>query len=266
MTLAERHSAILEILKQRGSVPVADLAELLKVSSVTIRKDLTLLEEKKLLYRTHGCAIPMNPYINDRHVNEKEKLFPEEKQAIGQLAAQLIVPNDSIIIASGTTMFFLARAIQPIDHLTVITSSIHVTSILARHNNTDILQLGGLVRNSSVSVISEYAEKMLENFSCSKLFLGVDGIDLDYGLTTTNLMEANLNRSMIQAAQKIIVLTDSSKFGRRGFGRICGLESIDQIITDDKISPQIIKAYKDRGIEIIIAENPTPKSDSFKTL
>lgn len=255
MTLAERHHAILTILKQRGSVPVADLAELLKVSSVTIRKDLTFLEEKKLLYRTHGCATPMNPYINDRHVNEKEKLFPEEKQAIGRLAASLIVPNDSIIIASGTTMFFLARAIEPKDHLTVITSSIHVTSILARHKNIDIIQLGGLVRNSSVSVVSEYAEKMLENFSCSKLFIGVDGIDLDYGLTTTNLMEANLNRSMIQAAQKIIVLTDSSKFGRRGFGRICGLESIDQIITDDKIPSQIIKNYKERGIEITITHH-----------
>lgn len=84
MTLAERHNAILELLKQRGSVPVSDLAEILKVSSVTIRKDLTLLEEKKLLFRTHGSAILINPYINDRHVSEKEKLNPEEKQAIGK--------------------------------------------------------------------------------------------------------------------------------------------------------------------------------------
>lgn len=253
MTLAARHTSILEILKQRGSVSVTDLAELLKVSSVTIRKDLTLLEDKKLLYRTHGCAIPMNPYINDRHVNEKEKLFPEEKQAISRQAATLITPDDSIIIASGTTMFFLAREIRPIEHLTVITSSIHVTSILAHHKNIDIIQLGGLIRNSSVSVVSEYAEKMLENFSCSKLFIGVDGIDPDYGLTTSNLMEANLNRSMIQAAQKIIVLTDSSKFGRKGFGRICSLESVDQIITDEKVSPQVVKALTNRGIEITIA-------------
>lgn len=194
MTLAERHNTILELLKQRGSILVSDLAEILKVSSVTIRKDLTLLEEKKMLYRTHGSAILINPYINDRNVSEKEKLNPEEKQAIGKAAASLIIPDDSIIIASGTTMFFLAREIRPSDHLTVITSSINVTSILARQHNIDIIQLGGLVRNSSVSVVSEYAVKMLENFSCSKLFIGVDGIDPNYGLTTTNLLEASLNR------------------------------------------------------------------------
>lgn len=253
MTLTERHNAILELLKQRGSVPVSDLAEILKVSSVTIRKDLTLLEEKKLLFRTHGSAILINPYINDRHVSEKEKLNPEEKQAIGKKAASLISPDDTIIIASGTTMFFLAHEIVPQEHLTVITSSITVTSMLARYKNIDIIQLGGLVRNSSVSVVSEYAEKMLEDFSCSKLFIGVDGIDLDYGLTTTNLLEASLNKSMIRAAQKTIVLTDSSKFGRRGFGRICGLEAIDQIITDNKVPVQTVKKLEDMGIEVTIA-------------
>lgn len=253
MTLAERHHAILEILKQRGSVPVSDLSEILKVSSVTIRKDLNLLEEKKMLYRTHGSAILINPYINNRHVNEKEKLNPEEKQAIAKQAASLIMPNDSIIIASGTTMFFLAREIHPAEHLTVITSSITVTEILAREKNIDIVQLGGLVRNSSVSVVSEYAEQMLENFSCSKLFIGVDGIDLNYGLTTTNLMEANLNRCMIKAALKTIVLTDSSKFGRRGFGKICGLETIDQVITDDKVPQSAVKGLEEMGIEITIA-------------
>ena len=253
MTLVERHNTILEILKQRGSVLVSDLAEILKVSSVTIRKDLTMLEEKKMLYRTHGSAILINPYINDRKVSEKEKMNPEEKQAIAKVAAKSIIPDDSIIIASGTTMFFLAREIQPQEHLTVLTSSIYVTAILARHNNIDIVQLGGLVRNSSVSVVSEYAVKMLENFSCSKLFIGVDGIDLNYGLTTTNLLEANLNRSMIQAAQKTIVLTDSSKFGRRGFGKICGLDAIDQIITDDKVSPQIVTGLEEMGIEVTIA-------------
>lgn len=253
MNLAERHNTILELLKQRGSIPVSDLAEILKVSSVTIRKDLTFLEGKKLLYRTHGSAILMNPYINDRHVSEKEKLNPEEKQAIGKVAANLITPGDSIIIASGTTMFFLAHEINPQNHLTVITSSINVTAILARHKNVDIIQLGGLVRNSSVSVVSEYAERMLEDFSCSKLFIGVDGIDLDFGLTTTNVLEANLNRAMMQAAQKIIVLTDSSKFGKRGFGKICNLDSIDQIITDNKIPAQTLKALEDIGIEVTIA-------------
>lgn len=255
MTLSERHNYILEMLKQQGSIAVAELADILKVSSVTIRKDLTFLEEKKLLYRAHGSAILINPYINDRPVNEKEKLYPEEKQAIGKEAVKLITANDSIIIASGTTMFFLAREIVPAEHLTVITSAINVTNILTRNKEIEVIQLGGSVRNSSVSVVGNYAEAMLGNFSCSKLFMGVDGIDLDYGLTTSNLMEASLNRMMIEAAQKTIVLTDSSKFGRRGFGKICGLDAIDQIITDSGLSPKIADKLKDMGIEVTIAGN-----------
>lgn len=104
---------------------------------------------------------------------------------------------------------------------------------------------------------------MLENFSCSKLFIGVDGIDLNYGLTTTNLMEANLNKCMIKAALKTIVLADSSKFGRRGFSKICELEAVDQIITDDKVAPNIVKNLEEKGIEITIAPSDTATGPFF---
>lgn len=254
LSLNERHNYILEALRQQGSISVIDLAYQLKVSSVTIRKDLTLLEEKNKLYRTHGSAILINPYINDRHVNEKEKSYPEEKRLIGIHAAKLITEDDSVLIASGTTMHALAHQIEPKGHLTVITAAINVTNILAYYKNTDIIQLGGFVRNSSVSVVGNYAEKMLENFSCSKLFMGVDGIDLNYGLTTTNMMEANLNQVMMKAAQKTIVLADSSKFGRRGFGKICDLDAIDHIVTDNHISSKILEELRERGIEVTVAE------------
>lgn len=249
----ERHNYIIEVLRQQGSISVMDLAEKLKVSPVTIRKDLTLLEEKKLLYRTHGSAIQANPYINDRHVQEKEKLFPEEKRQIGIYAASLISANDSILIASGTTVHAFAREIHVKEHLTVITAALKVTNILARQKDIDIIQLGGFVRNSSLSVIGNYAEDMLKNFSCSKLFMGVDGIDLDYGLTTTNAMEAQLNRAMMRASQKTIVLADSSKFGRRGFGKICDLDNIEQIITDRNINPAILGALREKGVEVTVA-------------
>ena len=115
-----------------------------------------------------------------------------------------------------------------------------------------MIQLGGLLRKSSSSVTGSYAEKILDDFSCSKLFLGVDGIDVEFGLTTTNMMEAQLNRKMIQAAQKTIVLADSSKFGKRGFGKICGLEDIEQVITDHNISEHMVETLKGIGIEVTI--------------
>jgi DeoR family transcriptional regulator of aga operon len=241
----------MEILQQRGSASVVALAEQLNVSEVTIRKDLTLLEEKQMLYRAHGSAILMNPYINDRPINEKEKHNAVEKRAIGIQAASLIKPDDSILIASGT-MLYLAREIKAQGRLTVITSAINIVPILTRDRNVDVVQLGGMVRNTSVSAVGVYAERMLEDFSCSKLFLGVDGIDLDYGLSTTNLMEASLNRAMIRAAQKTILLVDSSKFGRRGFSKICDLDEVDQIITDSRISPHILEQLHSRGIEVTV--------------
>lgn len=252
MTLSERHQRILELLKVNGIVSVNELSKLLNVSSVTIRKDLGLLEEKKLLYRSHGGAIQIDPYIANRHVQEKEKHFPEEKKRIGCKAAELLRPNDAVIIASGTTVLALAQSIDPDSRLTVITSAMNVAMALLNYQQVEVIQLGGIIRHTSTSAIGDYAEQMLENFSCSKLFLGVDGIDLKYGLTTTNFMEASVNRAMIEAAQKTIVLTDSSKFGRRGFGKICELDVVDQIITDSGVSPKIVKELEELGIKVSV--------------
>lgn len=130
MTKEERQSIILELLIQHNSILVTDLATHLNVSSVTIRKDLTDLEREKKLYRNHGKAILIDPYIDNRNISEKEKLYVEEKRLIGMKAASLITPKDSILIASGTTMHALARSIVPADELTVITASMEVSNIL----------------------------------------------------------------------------------------------------------------------------------------
>ncbi|RYD76829.1 MAG: DeoR/GlpR transcriptional regulator [Sphingobacteriales bacterium] len=252
MNLAERHQHIIDAIKKEGKVSVLDLCNYLNVSSVTIRKDLKLLETKNLLFRTHGGATLSNPYTTDRHVSEKAKIKEPEKTAIASLAASLVQADDCIIIASGTTVQFLARAIKPQGKLTVITAALNVAMELNQQPDIEILVLGGILRKSSSSGTGLYAEKMLEDFSCSKLFLGVDGIDLDFGITTTHVMEAQLNRKMIAAAQKTIVLTDSSKFGKRGFGRICGLEEVDQIITDAGISDHMLEKLKGMGIEVTI--------------
>ena len=254
MTKEERQSIILELLIQHNSILVTDLATHLNVSSVTIRKDLTDLEREKKLYRNHGKAILIDPYIDNRNVSEKEKLYVEEKKLIGMKAASLITPKDSILIASGTTMHALARSIVPADELTVITASMEVSNILASEKNIYIIQLGGILRHSSLSVVGKYAENILADFSCSKLFIGVDGIDLDFG-TTTNMMEASLNRVMMQTAQKTIVLADSSKFGRRGFSKIADMEDVDHIITDSRIPPSTALRLEEMGIEVTIADS-----------
>lgn len=252
MTKEERHHLILDTLLKQESVQVSDLSTLLGVSAVTIRKDLTELENENKLYRSHGKAILINPYINNRSVNEKEMLATEEKNAIGRTAAALITKDDSIIIASGTTVHALARNIKPIHKLTVVSASLQVSEILANNEAIEIIQLGGTLRHSSNSVVGKYAEQILPSFCCSKLFLGVDGIDLEFGITTTDVREADLNKEMMRTAQKSIVLADSSKFRRRGFSKIANIEDIDIIITDAGIPDSIARRIEEMGVELIV--------------
>jgi len=252
LNIAERHKLILKKLEENGFVEVTSLSQEFDVSLVTIRKDLKYLEEKKLLFRSHGRAIPSNPYTTEHHVNIKEKIQVDEKARIARAAGLILEPNDSIIIASGTSVIEFARHLKPVEGLTVLTASLDTALILSKNSNIEVIQLGGIVRLSSSSVIGPISEKMLTEFTFTKLFLGVDGIDLDYGLTTTNSMEASLNKEMINAAQKIIVLADSSKFGKKGFGRICGLEEVDQIITDTGIDEKTKNRLIELGIDITI--------------
>ncbi|MDN3664838.1 DeoR/GlpR family DNA-binding transcription regulator [Algibacter miyuki] len=248
----QRHEYILKKLASKKHIEVLELCETLKVSAVTIRKDLKLLEEKGLLFRTHGGASLESPYINEKAVIDKEKISVEEKNGIAQAAAQRINENDSIMIASGTTVQALSKFIKPKNKLTVITSSLYVVLHLIHDKNIEILQLGGYVRHSSASVIGAYTTHILNNISCSKLFLGVDGIDFEYGLSTTNLEEAQLNQKMLEAAQKIIVLADSTKFGKKSFAKICNINRIDEIITDSGISASNKRKLEEKGVKVTV--------------
>ncbi len=250
-SIPERHQHILNKLREQGHVSVLSLSQELNVTTVTIRKDLKYLEERKFLFRSHGSATPNNPYINERPVNEKEKIRVSQKQRIARAAADLIESEDSIIIASGTTVIELARQIKAHSKLTVVTASLNAALILSRDPVIDIIQLGGALRKNSSSVIGHYAMNMLEELSCNKLFLGVDGIDPEFGLTTTNNMEAALNKLMIKSAQRVIVLADSTKFGRRGFSKICNLSEIEMVITDDEVPESFVEKLDEAGVECV---------------
>lgn len=252
-SITERHQLILKKLHEDQQVNIQELSELLEVSGVTIRKDLKLLEDKNLLFRTRGGGSINNPYTVERPINEKELIRQDEKQRIARMALSIIGDNDSIIIGSGTTVFELAKCLHPQHHITVITPAVKVTMELCHRPNVDVLQLGGLTRPNSSSVAGFQAERTLEDISCGILFLGIDGIDLDFGLSITNLTEASLNQKMIESAQTVAVLADSSKFGRRGLGKVCNLDQVQYIITDSGVSPAVVKQVEERGIKVLIS-------------
>jgi len=125
---------------------------------------------------------------------------------------------------------------------------------LSNRPNVEVLQLGGMLRPNSSSVAGFFAENILEDISCGMLFLGVDGIDLNFGLSITNLAETRLDQKMMDAAQSIVIMADSSKFGQRGVGRIGSLEQIQYIITDDGVSSETVKQLEEKGVKVIIAK------------
>jgi DeoR family transcriptional regulator of aga operon len=252
-TITDRHQFILRKLNETGTVSIPQLIDEMQVSGVTIRKDLKLLEEKKLLFRTRGGGSIDNPYAIERPINEKEFIRSEEKKKIAKAALGLIGQNDSIIIASGTTVFELARQLYPEKRVIVITPALKVALELSNRPNVEVLQLGGLVHQSSSSTAGYFAEKILDELFCGVLFLGVDGIDLEHGLTITNIVETSLNQRMIGLAQTVVILADSSKFDRRGLGKICNLDQVDYIITDDGVSRETVKKIEEAGIKVVIA-------------
>jgi DeoR family transcriptional regulator of aga operon len=254
MTITDRHQFILQRLHENGRVDIQDLSDAMQVSGVTVRKDLKLLEERKLLYRTRGGGTIDNPYAIEKPINEKEFINVEQKRKIARAALPLIGQTESIVIGSGTTVFELARCLNPTRRLFVITPALKVALELYDRANVEVLQLGGLIHQSSASAAGSFAERILEDISCDMLFLGVDGIDLEFGLTISNLTEAGLNQKMIQLAQRVVIMADSSKFGRRGLGRICSLEQIHYIITDGGVAPAIVDQLEEKGVRVIIAD------------
>lgn len=250
--ITDRHEYILKKLRENNKVTIHELCEDMKVSNVTIRKDLKLLEEKNLLFRVKGGASLNNPYAVDRPILVKEYINSKEKNKIARAAVELIKDNDSILIGSGTTAYAVAKMLRPNNRLTVITPALKVALELCNQPNIEVLQLGGLIRPNSSSVAGQYAMRVLEEVSCGILFLGVDGIDLEFGITISNLTEATLNQKMLQTSQNVVILADSTKFGRRGLGKICNLEDVDHIITDQGTPQKYIKALEEAGIKVIV--------------
>ena len=238
LSIAERHKYILDSLNKHGFVRITDVANELGVTKVTIRKDIKILESKGLLYKVHGSARPANPHVADLDVHVKDNINRDAKRRIAQRAAEMLGETDSIIVASGSTVYAFAEEIKMRmwHHLNIV---------------TPFLRLGVLL-NEALSVLGEEAARELDDCICSRVFFGVDGIDPEHGITTSTIDEAKLTRRMMHAASQVIVLADSSKFGQRGFGRICALEDIDVIVTDERIPEQMISIIEEAGVDLII--------------
>ena len=253
-TINERRRYILDQIAKDGFVKVAELAKTLGVTQVTIRKDLNHLETYGALQRAHGSAIQPVHQNTDPGLNVQKLINFEQKQKIAEVAASLIKSDDSIFLASGSTITVFAENLKPKGKLNVVSISVNISAHLGDIPGITVMQVGGVLYGNTLSVLGAEASKTIENLYCSKVFFGVDGIDLEYGLTCGTGEEASITQKMMNSSQTTIVLADSSKIGKRGFARICDIADVDILITDSGMPMDIRRKIEDLGVKLIIAE------------
>jgi len=224
----ERRRHILEILNRDGRVLVVDLAKQFRTSQVTIRKDLDALQANGRIHRSHGGALPaQESALEDPTLREKEKLHRKEKLKIA------------------------ARALRNFENLTIITNAVNIAAELSG-SSLELILTGGTLRKNSFSLVGPIAEETLRRLNGDILFLGVDGFDVQHGLTTPNLLEAKVNRAMMDVARVVVAVCDSSKFGRRTLSSIAPPSGVHHLITDHGIPKPDLAALKKAGIQITL--------------
>lgn len=252
---SDRRQKMTVMLQERGSVQVLGLSDLFGVSTQTIRKDLQYLESRGIATRCYGGAICAQVLGSaaEPAVEAKWSLHAGEKEAIGRRAAAMVARGDSIILDSGTTTAYVARYLPDSEDITVVTNDAGVLSELMAKKHLQIVMLGGALRRKNMAFYGAQTVAAMDELLVDKLFLGVDGIDMEGGVTTHFENEAQLNRLMVKKAAKVIAVTDSSKFGRKCLHKIIGVEELDVLITDRGAPDDVVDDAGRLDIEIVFA-------------
>jgi DeoR family transcriptional regulator of aga operon len=252
---AHRAQEILQELLRSGKVAVDDLAQSLKVSAATIRRDLTELERRGLLRRNHGGAVSIEPALYEpfRNVSsfqEQEQQLTAEKRRIGLAAAGIISDGETIAIGAGTTTTQVARSLRHRKGITVLTNAVNIAMELSHQDDIKILVTGGLMSGSWFALVGHAAIQSVSEFFVDKAFIGVDGIHSEHGLTTNYPDQATIHRAMLQQARQKIVVADHRKIGVVGTALIWQPTGIDLFITDRNAEDQSIEAFVSKGIKV----------------
>ncbi|MDI9221480.1 DeoR/GlpR family DNA-binding transcription regulator [Pantoea sp. EA-12] len=259
MNAFERRNRIVDMVNSTGSRLVSDISAELGVTEVTVRADIRLLEEKGLVTRFHGGAASIeasandaNPTLAEVSLHERYQLAADPKLRIAIQAAKLVKEGDTVILDSGSTTKLLAEALAERQNITVITNSLPAANILSNNKDITLVVCGGTVRHKTASLHGNIAELALRDVSANLMFVGADGLDIENGITTFNEGFA-ISAVMADASRQVIVLTDSSKFGRKGFNQVLSLDKIHTVITDEDAPEEALNELRKQGKTVIVA-------------
>jgi DeoR family fructose operon transcriptional repressor len=260
MTAEERKHRIEEYLQKVEFSSLEELSKHVGASVSTVRRDLTVLESGGNLKRTHGGARIVNPKTDEFIFSARETHQLSEKEIIGRACAALIRPNQTIIIDAGTTCYHVARQLED-KPLQIVTDSLPVANLFAAATNVELILSGGVIYPRLGVLVGPLAiEAFSKKFHADVAIMSAGGITLD-GVTNSHGIMIDIQQAMIRAAHKVIFCLDHTKFGRQSVLPLCGLDSVDTIVTDDKAPRDLVKKFRAKGIEVIIAL-PAEKNNS----
>jgi DeoR family transcriptional regulator, aga operon transcriptional repressor len=251
---AERMTAILDQLATNGTASVNDLAEVYGVSRATLRRDLQLLEDQRLIARTHGGAVA-DTEAYELPLRYRDSQRREAKRAIAREALRRIPDGGGVIgLTGGTTTTEVARMMADRAGLTVVTNAINIGALLAVRPRLKLIMTGGVARTQSYELVGPLAEATLAGLNVEIAFAGVDGLDATVGLTTHDEIEAHTNAALLQRSRRVIVVADGSKIGRVQLARIAPPSAIDELITDATADPETLDRLAAAGIAVTVVE------------
>lgn len=252
-----RDAQILQEVLRRQFVSTADLARQFGVSQVAIRRNLAELEQGGLVRRVHGGAQAVARPGQTAQYDARLLDSVPAKRAIGQAAAALIRPSETILADSGTTVLEVVRAIPPTllenGNLTVVTRSLVIASELRRYRQVRLVVLGGIYVHDLDDFVGSQVESALHEMHVNTLFIGTDGVSPDRGLTTDNVLEAQLYRLIARIADRVVVVADSSKIGVPKLQSILPFEEVDYLVTDAGAPAEAVQVLRDKGVNVILA-------------
>lgn len=250
MSVHDRKNKILIILKQHGSVRVAELSTLLGVTDETIRKDLDQLSQEGKLQRTHGGAVLLSEPLSLTPHLEREHTNVEHKMAIAEIALKHIQPHDTIALDGSTSVIYLAQIIPDMP-LTVLTNSMKVAFELSNREQISLIVVGGNLLRKSYSFHGPLTERVLKEYHVNKAFLSCTGLHIDRGFSDSNEAHASVKQRMIEISEFVYFLADSSKLGVKDLVQIAPIDDIDYVITDSQANAEYINKLRATGRMII---------------
>lgn len=249
----ERHLHILERARTHSRVEVSALARELEVTSETIRRDLTVLEQQGRLRRVHGGAVHIERLGYEPSITARLERQTAEKKRIAKAALSLLPEGGSILLDSGTTTMELARRLPSDFEAAVVTNSLTIAAMLAEHPRIELLVLGGRLRDVTKAMVGPWPTAALERLRIDVAFLGANGVTPEAGFTTPDLVEAEVKSAMVASAARVVCLADHTKIGQTQLCRFAGISEVDVLVTDTGLDEALAEELAEAGPEVIRA-------------